>query len=212
MRIATLPYPDMIVRTDSDAFGALPEGVKTLLPAGGIWDQALEDRLMRRRGGAPFAVAELDEHRAASEIDLSILQTVLFVRERTHQGVTEALRSGRMYARWTPDRQPPLRLMSWEIGTPHGENAQSGGDLTATGQVTVRLAVAGGNGTSVTARLIRRGAVIWSARLSPPFEEVIQDDPGGPSFYRLDVEGAYPYRLISNPIFVTPPAGRGDKA
>jgi hypothetical protein len=45
--------------------------------------------------------------------------------------------------------------------------------------------------------------VIWSRRATLPIETVIEDEPSVSSFYRLDVEGAYPYRLISNPIFLT---------
>jgi hypothetical protein len=78
--------------------------------------------------------------------------------------------------------------------------------------VGLRLAVDGGDGSEVTARLVRRGEVIWSARLVPPFEKDLTDDPPPPSDYRLDVEGVYPYRLISNPIFVTAPLERREGA
>ena len=208
VRIETPPYPEMVGRTDADAFGALPEGVKSLLPPGGIWDRALADHLEGRRSTAPFALAELDEHRAASQIDLRILQTVLRVRERSHAGLVEALRSGRMYARWTPADRPPLRLVAWEAGARGRPPVESGGTLDAGAPVSLRFSVAGGDGTAVTARLVRRGEVIWSARQVPPFEQVLDDDPPAPASYRLDIEGAYPYRLISNPIFVALP-GRG---
>ena len=212
IKIATSPYPELVARTDADAFGALPEGVKSLLPPGGIWDRALAAHLDGKRATAPFALAELDEHRGVKEIDLRILQTVLFVRERSHAGLVEALRSGRMYARWTPEARPPLRLSAWAAEAPGQPSAISGGSLKGGMPLTLRFAVAGGDGTAVTARLVRRGEVIWSARLVPPFEEHLQDDPSGPTDYRLDIEGAYPYRLISNPIFVTRPGERREGA
>jgi len=202
VRIATAPYPELVPRTDADAFGALPEGVKTLLPAGGLWDAALRTHLAGRRRSAPFALAELDAHEAVSAIDLRILQTVLLARERTHAGVLEALRSGRMYARWTPEAKTPLRLVAWSAGLSSGMAAIAGGTLRGGGPVAIRLSVAGGDGGMVTARLIRAGSVIWTARAAPPFDTTVKDDPDGATFYRLDVEGAYPYRLISNPIFV----------
>jgi hypothetical protein len=65
------------------------------------------------------------------------------------------------------------------------------------------MQIEGGDGRPVTARLVRSGQVIWSRRATLPIETVIEDEPGVSSFYRLDVEGAYPYRLISNPIFLT---------
>jgi len=205
VRIETPPYPDMVARTDADAFGALPEGVKSLLPPGGIWDRALAAHLEGRRTTAPFALAELDEHRPAKQVDLRILQTVLRVRERSHAGLVEALRSGRMYARWTPENRPPLRLVAWEAGARGAPPVESGGSLDGGAPVSLRFSVAGGDGTAVTARLVRRGEVIWSARQVPPFEQILEDDPPAPASYRLDIEGAYPYRLISNPIFVTLP-------
>ncbi len=208
IRITTAPYPDMVARTDADAFGALPEGVKSLLPPGGVWDQALRDHLEGKRLSAPFALAELDEHRAASEIDLRILQTVCSVRERSHAGVVEALRSGRMYARWSPENRPPLRLFSWEARAAQGKAVGPGGTLREPGPLTLRLGVDGGDGREVTARLVRLGVVIWSARLVPPFDKEVPDDAPRPTYYRLDIEGAYPYRLISNPIFAGEPRER----
>jgi len=211
VRLATEPYGDLVVKTEADGFGAMPEGVKSLAPIGGLWDGALRDHVLGRRRTAPFALAELDEHRAIGEIDLVILQTVLQVRARTHAGVLEAMRAGRMYGRWTPDRKTPLSLTAWSAG--HGDaSAVAGETLRCRGPVTLRLAVAGGDGAPVTARLVRGGSVIWSSRASPPFSSTVEDDATGGTSYRLDVEGAYPYRLISNPIFVVRPAGAEEGA
>lgn len=211
VRLATEPYGGLVLKTEADGFGAMPEGVKSLVPIGGLWDRALLDHVEGRRKTAPFALAEVDEHRASGEIDLVILQTVLQVRARTHAGVLEAMRAGRMYGRWTPDRKTPLSLTAWSAG--HGDaSALAGGTLRCRGPVTLRLAVTGGDGAPVTARLVRAGSVIWSSRASPPFSSTVEDDAPGATSYRLDVEGAYPYRLISNPIFVVRPAGAEEGA
>ena len=202
VRLDTAPYPGLVLKTDADAFGALPEGVKSLLPAGGLWDQALLDHVEGRRRSAPFALAELDEHRAAHETDLGTLQTVLQVRERSHAGMLEAMKGGRMYGRWTPDQKPPLTLVEWSADAPGAATVVSGETLHARGPVTIRLAVGGGDGAPAVARLVRAGDVLWTQRSVPPFTAAIQDDSPGATSYRLDVEGAYPYRLISNPIFV----------
>jgi hypothetical protein len=208
VRLSTESYGGLLLKTDADAFGAMPEGVKSLLPAGGLWDQALRDHLQGRRRSAPFALAELDEHRAAGAIDLGILQTVMQVQERTHAGVLEAMKEGRMYGRWTPDRKPPLGLTEWSVRSDEAE-AIAGATLRSRGPVTIRLAVSGGDGAPAMARLVRDGRVIWSNRASPPFEAAVEDDTPGATSYRLDVEGAYPYRLISNPIFVVRGAEEG---
>ena len=68
--------------------------------------------------------------------------------------------------------------------------------------------MAGGNGTPVTARLLRGGEVIWTTRGSPPIRAEVDDAAPAPTYYRLDVEGTYPYRLVSNPVTILAPAGR----
>lgn len=211
VRLVTEPYGDLVLKTDADAFGAMPEGVKSLLPVGGLWDQALRSHVEGRRRSAPFALAEIDEHRAAGEIDLGILQTVMQVQERSHAGVLEAMKAGRMYGRWTPDRKPPLSLPQWCV-TSGDASAVAGQTLRSRGPVTIRLTVAGGDGAPATARLVRAGQVIWSNRESPPFTAAVEDDTPGATSYRLDVEGAYPYRLVSNPIFVVRSRGAEDGA
>jgi hypothetical protein len=204
IRAVTRPYPDLVRGTDADGFGALSEGLRRLAPPGGIWDQALEDYLRGTRTRLPVAVAELDEHRAVGAIDFRSLQTVCLVRERSRRGLLEAIRSGRIYGRWTPAGKEPLRLALFRIEAA-GARAISGGSLVARGPLTIHLGIAGGDGTEVTARLVRRGEVIWTRRGAPPFEDSVPDRVAGPACYRLDVEGAYPYRLIGNPIVVRTP-------
>ena len=212
VRFVTAPYPDLVPRTDADAFGALPEGVKTLLPPGGLWDVALRTHIEGRRRSAPFALAELDEHGPVAQVDLRILQTVFLAREHSHAGLVEALRSGRMYCRWSPDAKPPLRLADWSATLPSGPVGIAGETVRGAGPVTIRLSIAGGDGRPVTARLVRTGEVIWTRRDAPPFEATVSDDPKDAAYYRLDVEGDYPYRLISNPIFVARDGARAQGA
>jgi hypothetical protein len=201
IRITTEPYPGLVRATSADAFGAMPEGTTALLPAGGLWDRALLDYLAGSRPGPPRALAEIDEHRAAASIDFRILQTVFLVRGPGHAGLLEALRAGRLYARWTPEAREPLRLSSWSVES-DGRSAGAGETIAAAGRVAVRLAVEGGQGETVTARLVRGGEVIWTQRGATPLTAVLEDEGRRPTYYRLDVEGAYPYRLVSSPIFV----------
>jgi hypothetical protein len=202
VRLLTEPHPELVRLTTVDGFAALPAGVESILPPGGVWDAALADFLAGSRPNAPWAMAENDDHGPAAKIDFNLLQTVLWVTDRSHTGLLEALRKGRHYARWTPHGKTPLRLRRWQIESA-GAAAVSGETLRARAPVSIHLQLEGGDGQPVTARLVRSGAVIWSRRATPPLEVAIDDDPSVPSFYRLDVEGAYPYRLISNPIFVT---------
>ena len=78
----------------------------------------------------------------------------------------------------------------------------SGGTLRADGPISIRAAIEGGDGAAVTARVIRSGSVIHTRRAIPPFEIDLRDEAPADTFYRLDVIGAYPRRLIANPIFV----------
>jgi hypothetical protein len=202
VRMLTEPHPELLRLTTVDGFAALPKGTDRMLPPGGVWDAALTEYLDGSRANAPWAIAENDDHGAAEEMDFNLLQTVLWVADRDRAGLLEALRNGRHYARWTPPRGSPLHLRRWRIES-GGAIADSGESLPMRGLVSIRMQIEGGDGRQVTARLVRSGQVIWSRRATLPIETVIEDEPGVSSFYRLDVEGAYPYRLISNPIFVT---------
>lgn len=210
VQVRTEPYPDLVRATEAPIFAALPEGTERLLPAGGIWDQALRDYLTGRRPHPLFALAELDDHRAAGVIDFRLLQTIFLVRERSRDGILEALRAGRFYGRWTPRDARPLDLETWSVTRPARDGraeavAISGETLAASGQVLVRYDVSGG-GPPVEVRLVRDGTPVWHRRLTPPFSESVWAEVRDATSLRLDVEGPYPYRLIANPIFVVPEA------
>jgi hypothetical protein len=198
----TAPYPDLAARTGADAFGALPEGTRVLLPPGGLWDRVLIEAAAGR-GRPLYAFAELDGHGPASGTDFGELQTVFQVHDRSRAGLLEALRAGRMYGRWTPRGRPPLCLELFRLETNTGV-AGPGDRLATSGPLIIRLAVAGGDGSPVTARLVRNGRVLWSRRAVPPLAAAVDDTVSAPAFYRLDVEGAYPYRLVGNPVFAGP--------
>lgn len=201
VRLLTQPYPALAQQATFDGFAALPRGTRTLLPPGGLWDLTLADYLSGTRPNPLWAIAENDDHGAALEIDFGRLQTIVWTRERTHAGILEALRSGRHYARSTPRSRSPLRLANWRIDSLRG-SAMSGGTLRADGPIWIRAAIKGGDGAAVTIRVIRSGHVIHSRRVIPPFEIELRDEAPADTFYRLDVIGAYPRRLITNPIFV----------
>jgi hypothetical protein len=205
VRLITEPYPELIAQAPADEFGALPEGTEKIIPPGALWDRALLAGLDGPRPGAPHAWAEVDEHRSVAVIDFNLLQTVFQVRDRSRAGLLEALRAGRHYARWTPPSGTPLSLRTWSV-TSGDRMALAGGMLRARGTATVRFDVQGGGGP-VKVRLVRAGEVIWSAAGTPPLSGTLQDNPPRSTYYRLDVEGAYPYRLLSNPIVLRRPGG-----
>ena len=203
--VDTLPYPEIVRSTGATVFSALPEGTETLIPAGGIWDRSLADYLAGRRPAPLFAVAESDEHRGARDIDFNLLQTVFLVHSRSHEALIEALRAGRCYARWTPRGRTPLRLAGWSVevaGSP-AQTAIAGETLATGGEVLVNALIEGEE-VAVVARLIRDGTVIRTLRGVPPLDVAVSDRVDHPASYRLDVEGPYPWRLLSNPIFVVP--------
>jgi hypothetical protein len=205
VRMVTDSYPELVGATSADGFSVLPEGARRLLPAGGIWDRLLLGCLAQSPPAPmPVALAELDEHRAVSAIDFGELQTILMVSARSRDGVLEALRAGRLYGRWTPRGQPPLRLVDFSVDD-GGTTGISGETIVARGPVTIHLAVDGGNGSPVTARLVSGGRVFWSLRAVPPLEARVEGSASLPAYYRLDVEGAYPYRLTGNPVAVLAP-------
>jgi hypothetical protein len=208
VRVETAPYPDLVAETGAPLFAALPEGTERLLPPGGVWDRALDAYLRGRRPGPLFALAELDEHAAAADIDFRLLQTVFLVREKSRAGILEALRAGRFYGRWTPRGAEPLRLETWSVERParagrEAAAAASGGTLAASGPVLIRFAVAGG-GPPVDLRIVSGGTPVWTTRGAPPLAASVWAVVEEPTSFRIDVEGPYPYRLVGNPIFVVP--------
>lgn len=205
--VKTDPYPEALVRTTGyTGFGGLYQDTRTVTQPGGIWDQVLKQYLIGQRSQPPFALGEIAFHTPGSAgIELDQVLTVFWVKDRTADGLIDALRQGRFYA-----TGKNLRLDTFHVESHGGQRLVTPGealDLTDARNVTVRLSVIatdkGAYPISVT--IIRSGQVVSKVAGVTPFEQQFVDDAVSPdtkNFYRVVVEGAG--EILSNPIFIGP--------
>lgn len=205
--VKTDPYPEALVQTTGyTGFGGLYQDTRTVTQPGGIWDQVLKQYLIGQRSQPPFVFGEIAFHTPGSAgIELDQVLTVLWVKDRTADGLIDALRQGRFYA-----TGKNLRLDTFHVESHGGQRLVTPGealDLTDARNVTVRLSVIatdkGAYPISVT--IIRSGQIVSKVAGVTPFEQQFVDDAVSldtRNFYRVVVEGAG--EILSNPIFIGP--------
>ena len=203
--IKTDPYTGDLAKTRGyTGFGAVYQDKVTFISPGGGWDQLLLEFAAGRRERPIWGIGELGYHR--SEKRLTDVQTFLWVRERSRQGVLEAIRGGRMFAVERP-REYSLLLRDFSLsqGDPHHPTI-SGGELRIEGQdpILVRLSVETSDASRRPLRieLIRSGTLIRRFDGETPFQTTYRDAPPAGTekiFYRLKITS--PHLLASNPIF-----------
>ncbi len=186
-------------------FAAFFEGMKYVIPPGGIWDQVLAQYCLGKRARPIWAIAEGDVEGAHFSPKLS--QTVFLLRERTRTDVLQALREGRIYALAGP-LADNLALTEFTLSS-NGKEAVMGESLASDGSelrltATLRCKPSP-RGNSIKADLIRDGEVVRTFRgegvLKIAYTDAVPTD-GRTHFYRLDVRAPKQTRLLSNPIFI----------
>ena len=201
----TDPYPGDLLKTRGyTGFGAVYQQNVTATNPGGGWDQLLLEYAAGRRERPIWGIGELWYH--GSEKRLTDVQTFLWVRERSQQGVLEAIRRGRMFA---VQRPPEYSLLLRDFSLSQGESrhsAMSGDELRLEGQdpllVHIKLEASDGSHRPLRIDLIRSGTLIQRFNGETPFQTVYRDTPPlgtDKIFYRLKMTS--PHRLVSNPIF-----------
>jgi hypothetical protein len=208
--IRTEPYADDLLETDRfAAFGGIYEDTTTFTNPGAGWDHLLLEFLGGRRRAPAWAIGEAAyHHEGQAGKRFGEVQTVLLIEGRETAHLLEAFRIGRMYA-LQRTVEAGLRLDRFQIALPDQPPAQAGGQLnvSAGAQPEVQAAIEGTpDPMPITARLIRSGAVVHTAKGTTPLSVSWVDRelrPGGRVFYRLEVQGPGGHRILSNPIFVT---------
>jgi len=206
--VRTEPYPEDLLATDGyTGFGGIYEDTTTFTDPGGGWDRRLQEFALGRRRTPGWAVGEAAYHfEGQAGKSLVNVLTVLWVRERTVGGVTEALRAGRGVAvQGTAAYR--LGLDRFEVSA-GGRPAGIGETLVAPpgAPVLVRTAVVASDGMArpIEVLLVRSGEVV--ARRAGPTPLALEYREGGPGeaadVYRVQVRGEIPHQLLSNPIFV----------
>ena len=203
--IKTDPYTGDLAKTRGyTGFGAVYQQNVTYINPGGGWDQLLLEFAGGRRERPMWGIGELGYH--GTEKRLTDVQTFLWVRERSRQGVLEAIRRGRMFA---VQRPPEYSLLLRDFSLSQGESRHStisGDELRIEGQdpLLVRLKVETSDGSHrpLHLDLIRSGTLIQHFEGETPFQTTYRDAPPSKTekiFYRLKITS--PHLLASNPIF-----------
>jgi len=208
-RIIDIPSPgDALLVQDSrcTAFGGLATDRGTATEPGRQWDRLLREAANKRPIRAVWVEGENDYPAGSTDPAgrLRDVQTVFLVRERSIQGVLEAMKAGRMYACRGKDVR--LRLERFRV-TSERAAAVSGGHLTARNRVRVDVDLSREDGAPghVKIRLIRAGHVVKVFTAGSPCEIHYVDSsirPETHTYYRL-LASAADAELVSNPIFVT---------
>lgn len=204
-------YVEGLFRTRGwNAFGGLyAHGIEAIEP-GGLWDELLLEHTRGERPDAPWMVGESDfRYTGQAGKFLSEVLTVLLVRETTAEAALRALGDGNSYAlRQTEDAG--LRLTELGVSVVDGpDRAGPGERLSAPAgtRLEVRVAIESRNGAPLPCRvrLVRDGRVVEEWEATTPFSRrVVEpfDGVAGTTYYRLDVHGPRPHRLVTNPVFV----------
>lgn len=209
--VTTEPHPEALVLTTGyTGFGGLYQDGRRVVAPGGIWDQVLHRAASEPRQMAPTMIGEVAFHGLQDAgKDLDRVYTVVHARERTVDGVLEALRSGHAYAVARGDDHLLLALDEFGVtandgGTPAriGERL----DLRAGDRMVIQAAISTTDRRPHPARvrLIRSGEVIRQLEGQTPLQIDIADSdaPAGHWLvYRLEVTGKSG-ELLTNPIYV----------
>ena len=198
-------HEDLLLAHNYTGFGAFHEGMKYIIPPGGIWDQVLAQYCLGRRQRPVWAIAEGDVE--GDQFSPKYSQTVFLVNRPTRGEVLDALREGRVYAIGGPLSEH-LSMAHFSLADDHGEAIQGGTLVAAKKEVRILASAEcrpNREGNALKVDLIRDGAVIKTFRGEGVLEVSHTDTPpedGGTHFYRLDIRAPSQTRMISNPIFV----------
>ena len=208
--VRTDPYSEDLLATDGyTGFGGIYEDTTTFTDPGGGWDRRLQEFALGQRSTPGWAVGEAGFHfEGQAGKSLVNVVTVLWVRERSVEGVIEALRAGRAVA---IQGVATYRLSLDRFEVSAGERIMGIGETLVAppgAPVLVRTTVAASDGKAhpVEVLLIRSGEVV--ARRAGPtpltLEHREEGRPGAATVFRVQARGEVPHQLLSNPIFVRP--------
>ena len=201
------PYNDLLHLHNYTGFAAFFEGMKYIIPPGGIWDQVLDQYCQGLRQRPIWAIAEGDVE--GEGFDPRLSQTAFLVNQKNRQEILQSLQDGRIYALAGPHASE-LSLEEFEI-THEGITAISGqlietSALNLTAKITIKTEE---KYNALSAELIKDGVVIETFRgngvLDIAFSDSLQN-ADRMHYYRIDVRAHNQTRLLSNPIFVRIPS------
>ncbi|PIQ96589.1 MAG: hypothetical protein COV67_08705 [Nitrospinae bacterium CG11_big_fil_rev_8_21_14_0_20_56_8] len=209
VQLKTLPHPeDLVLSKGYDGFQAVADQPLPHVDPGQEWDQVLGGYLSGERPGAVWGIGTNDYRCAAEDGKiLGMVRTVFLVREKSREGVMEALKKGRMYAVRQPDADR-LSLDDFTVSdVTTGQVATLGEEISVSDfpEIRANLRSLHGEPKSATLRIVRNGAVVKEEAVNLPYEMVWRDvevPREGPVYYRLSAWVGPTDHLVANPVFV----------
>ena len=223
IRLETLAYTDGLEETVGyTGFGSLYADRLSAIDPGGLWDRLLLAHTEGASNSPAWVVGETAfRYTGQAGKFLSEVVTVLLVDEVSHKAAFEALRTGRSYA-LRQTRDVGLRLREFTLAPAastttsaaptidEGERATAGGELRLTAgsglALWVDIVATGSQSVPCEILVIRGGNVAHSWEgVTPVRQQIIETIPDDvdKTYYRIEVRGPRPHRLVSNPIFVS---------
>ncbi|MEK6646098.1 MAG: PHP domain-containing protein [Candidatus Firestonebacteria bacterium] len=199
LKILTPKYTDYLLATDGwTGFSALSMGYKIICQPKGIWDKILLEYCRGERKKPVWAIGELEYEGGNS---IGSIFTILFAKEKTKDGVLQALKSGSMYA--FQKNIVYLDLVHFSVND--GENkANMGEEITVSKSPLIKIKITSDMNYPIEIRLFKNGEVIKTFNTITG-EEINYTDNNplnnGLNYYRFDAisDGSI---LVSNPIFI----------
>lgn len=193
-------------------FACFAEGYREIGRPGGIWDEILQEYCLGRRNRPVWTIGEVDYHYSGkSEKEIDSIQTVFYIPDADRGAVSKravlaALRRGNMYALWKTGEYG-LALSGLEMKT-GDKDIIMGQQVKYEGPIRMEFRVVSSDGGArpVKVRVIKNGKVAKKAEGITPLKISFWDagiEKGKKTYYRFDIEGLYPHRIFTNPVFVT---------
>lgn len=204
------PFRDLLHLRNYTGFAAFYEGMKYIIPPGGIWDQVLTEYCFGMRKQPIWAIGEGDVE--GDSFDPGLSQTVFLVRENTRPALLKALKTGQIYALAGPVADD-LTMDTFTLFDDTGKQATMGQTLkTNAVRLVAKISLAGNEKrNALSADLIKNGILIdtykGEGQISIDLQDTLETTTNRQHYYRIDVRAPNQSRLLTNPIFVSPPNG-----
>jgi len=207
IRVDTPPHPEVLEESEGyTGFAALYGDNITVTEPGNIWDRVLTAYCKGTRSRPAWGIATADYHEEGGAGEkLGNFPTVFLLREKSRNGVMEALRDGKMYA-YRGGYPQLVNLDDFSVCSLNGGIKGISSDeivLKGNPRINISFSVAKALKSKVKVRLIRSGELIKTFEGTLPMQIDYEDKyfkPGEKVFYRMDMHGCG--TLVSNPIFV----------
>jgi hypothetical protein len=203
----TEPYGDDLLRSFRySAFGGLYEDTTRFPEPGGGWDYLLAQYAREERSRPAWLVGESGFHGDGEGKWIGAVETVFPAADRSEAALLEALRRGRAYGVFRPERATAPVLDRFVVTA--GSATGGAGDTMrvprgtpVTVAATIRMSDESARPVRLTLVKSGRIARMWTGA-TPLAVEHAEPFDGSPTYFRLEARGPETARILSNPVIL----------